>query len=132
MSDDRPGHRVGWFVLLLALPVLAMPVLAAEEPFHALRGLALAPLTEQELAAIEGQGAEFISTTFIGVPATFVLTPSGTVNGTAHGDTFIPTPTGGAFHQELFIGAGVFSATGTGVTTPSGLFNGTFHGQTAP
>src|SRR3712207_5547450 len=95
MIDARSGLLVA---ILLAMPVLALPVLAADEPFYALHGMDVSPLAEHDLAAIEGQGAEHVSTTVLGVPTNFVLAPSGNANGAAHGDSPLSTPSRGAVH----------------------------------
>lgn len=91
--------------------------------FQVLRSVenGLRPMSDQELAQIEGQGAQIINTTFFGADAMAVITPAGVINGTAQGSGF---PSGDSAQiTRSTVTVIDIPFTGQTVVTPSGQLN---------
>jgi hypothetical protein len=85
-------------------------------------------MSDDELAEVEGQGAQIIDTTFSGADARIVITPSGVINATAHGSNF-PSGDSAQLTRRTATVDGI-PFTGQTVVTPSGQLNS--HGQFKP
>ncbi len=91
--------------------------------FQVLRSVetGLRPMSDQELAQIEGQGAQIIDTTFFSADAMAVITPAGVINGTSQGSGF---PSGDSAQiTRSTVTVMDIPFTGQTVVTPSGQLN---------
>ena len=109
---------------VMGLAVSAGPLISRLplSTFTALSPLAAMPsMSDDELAQVEGQGAQIIDTTLFGPGARIVITPSGIINATAHGSNFPSGDLAQLTRSTATVDGIPF--TGQTVVTPSGHLN---------